>query len=346
MDYTASGITNTFEYELVKVFAPHESLGLYDSATGGKITRKWSADYRESLTLDIDGELPPMGALVRVWHTATLGDESERTCLGTFMQESSSLDYIKGRYVGTISLQSCLLRHGTDKRGNNRNIGAGTNVVSLFRSIVSGDGGDPWVDTGLNSSKTFTATHVWEFGESALDELQRCADALGAMIHTSPYGATELRTYLAPGDRPVSWTLTADNLIPSISVSAPEVVNVVQLQYTPQGSQSGQFASAYLPASHPWSMQSIGRHAAKVYQLQQLTKASVSAQAQYLLEQTPAGNKWTATLPYMPLQTGSKGALVYQDVDGVDGIAAYATIDSLEINLDTAMEMQAILTEV
>ena len=346
MDYSASGITNSFEYEMVGVFAPHSSLGYYGDAVSGRLTRSWDAKYRESLSLTIDGEPLPLDCLVRVWHTAELGDESARTLLGTFMQESRSLSYEKGRYTGTISLQSCLMRQGTDLRGNNRNVKAGTNVVGLFESIVTGDGGDPWVDPSLNASKTFSSTHVWEFGESALDELQRCADALGAMIHVSPLGETELRPYLAPAQRPQSWALTADNLIPAMSQAAPDVVNVIQVKYTPQGSQDAQFASAYLAAGQPWSMRTIGRHAARTYQLNELSKGSVQAQADWLLQTVQTGNEWTATLPYMPLPIGSRGALLYQDSDLDEGIATYAVIDSMEIDLDTAMTMQISLSEV
>ena len=68
----------SFEYELVDPFDLDLSLGFIDGVTGGRITESYRGDYRSTAFIDIDGELPPIRPLVRIWHV----DGSDR-CGGT-----------------------------------------------------------------------------------------------------------------------------------------------------------------------------------------------------------------------------------------------------------------------
>lgn len=344
MDWTASGITNVLEYELVSTIPPYTNIGWLEGVTGGKICRKVGASYRESMSLDIDGEEPPASAMVRVWHTASLEAETIRSCLGTFMLDGANMEYSAGRYHGSMSYQSTLLRHGTDLRGNNRNVQGGTNVLQFAESVVINSGGLFQADPSVSTSKTFGTTHVWEFGESALDELQRCADALGAIIGVDPYGTVTMTPYLLPAQRARSWILTTDALLEGLRRGDPDTVNIVHVDYTPSGSQAHQFASSRLDEGQAMSRGTIGRWAARTYKLTELSAGSVQAQADRYMAQADTGHTWECTAPYIPLEIGSRGALVYQD--GGAGIVRDSTIESIEIQLDTAMRMALVLREV
>lgn len=343
MDWTASGITNLFRYESVSVNPPYPALGELESITGGKITRSMNSDYRESMTLDFDGEEPPYSQMVRVWHTATLGNESVITCLGTFMRDGGSVSYSRGRYEGSVSYQSNLLRHGTDLRGNNRTVAQGKNVLTMAGEVVTNSGGVLVADSTLNTSKTFSASHVWEFGHSALEELQRCADALNAIVGVDAQGNVTLKPYLLPSQRAVSWVLTTDALLEGLKRGDPEIVNIVHVSYTPSGSQGAQFASARLE-DDPRSRASLGRWVAKTYSINELSANSVQNQANLYMAQANTGRTWSVEMPYIPLEVGSRGSLVY--LDGGEGVVRDCTIESMEIKLDTEMLMTLVLREV
>ena len=344
MDWTASGITNYFEYELVGTVPPFGTVGNLKGVTGGKIVRKVDASYRQSMSLEVDGTEPTAAAMVRVWHTAVLDGETVRECLGTFMLDGSNMDYGAGRYHGSKSYQSTLLRLGTDKRGNNRLIGKGTNVLALAASIVTASGGTFSADPSLDTAKAFAADHVWEFGESALDELQRCADALGATIGVDPYGSVTMTPYLLPAQRAWSWMLTTDAVMEGLQRGDPDIFNIVHVDYSPSGSQTHQFASSRLEDGQAWAKGTIGRWAARTYKVTELAANSVQAQADRYMAQADTEHTWSLQAPYIPLEVGSRGTLVY--MDGGEGVVHECTIQSIEIDLDTAMTMALVLKEV
>lgn len=344
MDWTASGIKNEFSFENISVFPPFNPIETYPHTTGGKIARSYDSDYRESLSIDFDGEESPYSQMIRVWHTATLEDESVRTCLGTFMRSGGKVEYSRGRASGSLSYQSNLLRHGTDKRGNDRNVAQGKNVLTFANEIVTNSGGVLIADPSISTSKTFSASHVWEFGESVLDELQRCANALNAIVGVDPYGNVTLKPYLVPSERAFSWVLTTDAVLEGLERGDPDIINIVHVSYSPSGSQNAQFASARLADTDQRSRAVMGRYAAKTYNINQLSTNSVQAQANLYMAQVNQGRKWSVDMPYMPLEVGSRGSLIY--LDGGEGIVRDCTIESMEINLDTEMLMSLVLREV
>lgn len=353
MDWSSSGIRNSFEFEAIDPIDLDTSYGPIDGIVGGTITESYSSDYRSSCSLDCDGADIPLGCLIRIWHIAELDGEIVREELGTFMQDSESGTQIYGRYEGTLDMYSTMLRLGTDIRAGNRSVAKGTNVVSWFGSIVRGSFGTPHV-LDVDPDKTFARAHTWESSQSVLSECHACADALDGYIRPDGHGRTVLEPYVNPRDRAVSFSIDETMTLPGVEIARPPIVNRVVMTYdwTPSSGDTVRLhASASVDPSHPWHCSKIGRWATEDFVADELnvaenaSKATVQGAmdkkvAQRLREASQTTLTYSARTLYMPIAAGQVGIFEYE------GISARVLLSEREIQLTPAMLMSLTLQEV
>lgn len=347
MDWLASGIKNEFAYELVDCVSLSSTGEWLSGVTGGEVKEAYYADTRASATLELDGGRIPEGRAVRIWHTATLGDEAVTQALGTFLVDEDSPTLMYGRLSGEVSLVSTLARFSTDLVGADVGIGD-VPVADWFEATVRDGFGVPVVMPGIDRQKTFSPW-VWEFGKSALWALNQAADALNGYLEVDAYGHAVLSPYGVPSSRSDSFELTQEALEVGVARTDGDRVNrVVVSCETSEGDPI--FAEARVDASHPWHPSRTGRWYTKSYtesQIEDPTQAVIEQLAQkYLALNSSAARKWEGTGLWLPIGCGEVGRLVYSDSDGGETASARVMLQQKTYKLDAAMETSYVLNEV
>lgn len=370
MDWESSGIRNSFEYELIDPFDITCSLGWLDGVTACRISESYRGDYRASCRLSLDGAELPLDAMVRVWHTAELDGEAYRHVLGTFMQEMGDKgDYRLGRFDGDVSLQSTMLRLGSDKRAGCMAVPKGKAIVPHFESTVENAGGTHLVSPAFDRSKTFTKGHVWMAGESVLTEGQRCSDALNGYIGASELGEITLDPYVRPSDKTVSYVFPAGSKSPvlvGLSCTSPKVVNKVVVYFK----WNDRTYSIYkqVDESHPWHFRKIGRHAVKDHAVSEgiqdligyepeegydasevnedIYRALTAKGAELLAEHAATQRVWGAEALYAPVKCGEVVELPYSDSPDGELLLIKGMVTQREFDCDASMIMKLTIEEV
>lgn len=348
MDWGASGIVNSYQFERVG-FDLETSLGFCDDITGGEIAENYDGEYRTCLQVDIDGEPLPLTSLLRVWRIAELGGETVREELGTYMlqPESQQLAFERGRFTGRASLQSILYGLDTDLRPRDTSIAATTGILDTFVAKVEQYNFQTAVAYELQGdARTWGSAHVWERGESVLDECQRCADALGGYVNVDTHGRVVMEKYVTPAKRPDTFALSADGYLDGVGITRGDLVNYVSVAFTYDaggGKQKTLIGKATLASYDPRSWKNVGRWAAANYEVASLgtkTQAGIDAvAATYLASVAATTRTFSLTMPYAPIKTGSVGTIE------VGGEVTRAVVSTRSINLDTEGLMELGLRE-
>lgn len=349
MDWTASGISNTFDYEVLDSALGH--VGWLDSVTGGSLVQAHRGDYRVSASLDIDGEVPPVNGYIRIWHTAVLDGEEARTCLATLVPEPMDGDYESGRWTGSLELYSGMKRMDTDLRVRDVGLAAGGNLATAWANRVSGAGSVPLVSSSISADATASRAMVFEFGGSWLHEAHIIADALGGYIGVADTGEVTLEKYVAPARRSASWSLVtgpSSAILPGIGLDRAEVCNRVIARYEDNGRKY--YANAVLDSSHPWSRNRIGRWEAATLDVEAVSapiQSNLDALAERELDaRAGVGDVYEARILFDPaIRPGTVGTVVYADSPDDAGVAFKAFCSQREVALDAGMVTTLTLEE-
>lgn len=353
MDWNASGIINSFEYELIDPFQLDLSLGFLEGVENGSITESYRGDYRVTASIDIDGEFPPIRPLIRVWHVAELGDEVVREELGTFTQGRPTYRYRNGRRVGSIPLYSAMYRLSGHLRAGDSTIKAGTVVAGHFESIVKNAGGVSWLHPALDEKATFSADRVWESGKTVLSECHACADALGGTVGVDTHGRVTIERYQRPAVRSDSFAIDSETARISrdgVSVTTAEWHNCAIVSATVNDREY--VGIAKVDESHPLHMRKVGYWRTDYTTLSDPpdsgVQAAVDTAARARLDELMgAPNIYSANLLYKPISCGEVGTFWYQDSDDDDeGLFVRALVTQREITLDQTMSMKLTMEEV
>lgn len=356
MNWVSSGIEHEWLFEAVS----HDletSYGFIDGITGGTLTEAYRADYRSSASLECFGTSIPENCLVRVWHMATLDGETVREEMGTFVPTPYSGTYINGRYVGTLDMQSTLIKLGGDVRSGNRGVQAGTDIVGFFESIVKGSYCVPSVPDSIASrGKTFPQAHIWQSQTSVLSECHRCAESLNAMVGVDTHGRVTLSPYVAPTGRSESMVIDR-GLLPEVDIDRPDIINKVVCDYQISSGDSTVSISemATVDGTHPWHPSRIGRWSTETYYPEGLQFAESDSEAYIravlkayakarLDDRSNVTTTYSARGIYRPVSTGEVVRFRYYDGEG--HIDVKAMVSSREVKLDATAEMMLSLEEV
>ena len=348
MDWTLSGITHEWQYQLVDS-ATLTARGWLDGVKGGKLTEAYRGETRSQLALDLDGSEIPLGSAVRVWHVATYGEETVRECMGTFHPEPAGGKYEYGRMTSSVTLYSSLMKLKTTKGKQVRSVGK-VNVINHFKEIVPWALAVPYVAPSWQTGKNFADGYVWQMpSESIYAEAQRCADAIGGYLGVDVMGKVTLTPYKKPSSLPESfWLLPGTVVHFGVDVDVPELVNRIVAKHEKDGKTYTSVAN--LDASHPWSKESIGRIVAE-----ELTNVTIQdgssiqtqldkATKQALEERKAAKRTFTVQSNYdSAARCGAAGHLTYNDI--TETINAKVFCSGREIQLDHTADMSLTLEE-
>ena len=336
MNWLQSGIKHTLEFEqLDPLLKEHRGyLTVYDASIDeGYYT---DSKARADITCLADTWIP--NSAVRIWDTLSKGDESEKVCLGTFIQDSYDEETTDNRRTITLSMMHPIDKLTTDLRCGDIGVAAGTSVADWCKQTCENAYID--IDIADGVTGTFSSAWVWEHGESVLEGLNRATGST-YQVGADVYGRVTIRPYVTPSLREPSYTLTAEHITDSASISIGDVCNRVVVLAEQDDQQL--CASAQVDPSHPWSINHIGRWYTKEYtesKLDEFTQAAVQALANtYMKENDGTTRKWEIKCLLFPCSCGETLRLQYGGEDVV------CLIQQRKLNL-VNRTMELILNEV
>lgn len=347
MDWHASGITNDYEFEILDNSLAH--VGWLDGVTGGTITQSYRGDYRVRATIETDGTEPPAGCYVRIWSVASLGGETVRTMLATLVPDLPGGEYSLGRWTRSIDLYSAMKRLDTALFVKDVGVAKNRNIVDFWRYLVQTGGAVDSVLSGTGIGKKTAEARVFEFGTPLLSACHELADMVGGYIGIVPSGKVQLQPYVLPSKRSASWSLDSGPgsvMHVGIGADAPDPVNRVIARY--EGATQVWYATADVPASHPWSRARTGAVVAEVIDdpqgsgagwLQKLVDSELASRSEV------SGVYEVTTLFDPAIQPGTVGTVAYSDGPDGTGLSFKAFCSQREIALDAAMTTTLTLEE-
>ena len=349
MDWHASGITNSFEYELLDRSLAHT--GWLGNVTGGTIEQSYRGDYRVTASLELDGDIPPVDGYVRIWHVATLDGETVRTCLATLVPELPDVEYRLGRWTGTVDLYSGMKRLETSVWRADSGIAKNTGIAARWATMVRDAGSVAYVAPGIAKGKKTSAAWVLEFGVPVLSTCHSLADALGGYIEVDEAGRVCLVPYVLPSRRSASWELASgiDSIVlVGVEREAPEICNRVVARY--DADDKTYYSWAYLPSSHPWSIDRIGRQESYSMEVDEVAapiQANLDKIARdELAARSATGSRYEVRALFDPsVRPGTVGTVSYADSPHDAGLSFRAFCSQREVELDAAMAMTLTLEE-
>ena len=349
MDWSSSGITNSFEYELLDRSLNH--VGWLENVTGGTIEQSYRGDYRVTASLDIDGQIPDPNGYVRVWNVANLDGETTRTMLATLVPEIPGMDYALGRWTGSIDFYSGMKRMDTALFVKDVGLAKNRNIVDFWKYLVETAGSVPSVLGGVGSGKKTADASVFGFGTSLLSACHDLADRVGGYISVVPSGKVQLQPYVLPSSMTPSWGLQSDSkgmMLVGVAKDSPEVVNRVIARWeSPAGKVW--YATANVPASHPWSFANIGRIEAVSIDVEDPGTGSGWLQKladRELAALSDAGGRYEVRTLFDPaIAPGTVGTVSYIDSPDDPGLTFTAFCSQREIELTPAMTTTLTLEE-
>lgn len=346
MDWFASGIQNTFRYEMLDPWCKtsYGELEVYSCS----ISEGYYTDAKAQAEIVCSGSLYIPSSSIRVWHTATLGEDSITECIGTFIADTQNETLEYGNSELTLSMMHPLDKLATDCRCGDCGVASGANIANWVQSRIEGSGCTADISPALKAnSKGFPTSWVWEHGESVLSAINTAADACGYQVGADAMGNVTFYPYTAPSARDVAFRFPSGSLsitLPTIRISTNEIVNMVNVKATKD--QETLTSRATVAATHPWSFTKIGRWYAKNYeesQMDNFTQSAVDAKAKsYLAQNDNTTRKWEGTCLYAPIRCGD--VVIFNTGDGAGEVKAM--VQQRKITCDATMQMELVLDEV
>lgn len=208
MDWTMSGRTDRFTFEVLSPSRKMQHIGWLSNVTGGSITWDWNSDSKVSGSIDVKKQYLVNNCLIRVRMVSELDGETKTTLLGTFFAAATDGEYDNGIYTGKVSLKSTLCRHTEDKLRKNFTLAKGKSAIGYYKKMFTWLGGWPAIH-GVRDRK-MRKTHVIEFGKTPMDALKYIAKYLDAEITVDANGKTIMRKKTAASKKPVSYRIPTD----------------------------------------------------------------------------------------------------------------------------------------
>ena len=346
MDWFASGIKNEFEFEMLDPWlkSSRGTLDVYSCS----ISEGYYTDAKAQADIECDGAQYIENSAIRVWHIATLGEETVRECIGTFIPDTQSEKLENEQSILTLSMMHPLDKLATDCRCGDSGVSTSTNIAQWVQDRIQGAGCNANISPALIASgRTFPSAWVWEHGETVLSAIQSAADACNYQVGADAAGNVTFYPYTVPSARSVSFEFPEGSLsitMPEVKISTNDIINCVNVKATKDDVTL--VARAQVAATHPWHFSKIGRNYAKNYeesQMDDFTQAAVNAKAAYYLAQNDdTTRKWEATCLYVPIRCGD----VVRFKTGDGSAEAVAMVQQRKITCDAQMEMDLVLDEV
>lgn len=257
-DWAKSGIRDTYRW----VMCDNRTMAEIEDLTGfreARISASYEGDLKFTGTVDVSGSNFVTGRLLRCYHTATLESEgkSKTTCLGTFFVDNDDLTYLHGRYSGSMQLSSMLLRFTEARDTTPWTFTKGKSALSSWWQLMQSEGAKNYSTVSVKDAN-WKKTEVVDFGETRIKTMNVVADFLKAQVGVNPKGYITLTPYVAPKDKPVSWSVPygASSLVfegVNVNVNRSNCVNrysVLYEQSVEQKVQDGVYKAKYTDSNN------------------------------------------------------------------------------------------------
>ena len=338
MDWFASGVRNSFEYEMYDPWlrSPRGMLEVVSCS----ISEGYYTDSKARADVECDAESWFENSALRVWHTARLAGGSVRECLGTFVPDEVSETRERGARTLSLSMMHPIDKMATDLRCGDVGVAAGTEVSEWVRTRIEDSGCTAAIDPAL-AGRTLPTSWVWGHGESVLSVVDAAASAAGCVIGAEPDGSVSMRPYVAPSRKSPAWELPASAVTSASRATAGDVCNRVVVAAESDGARLSAWAT--VDPSHPWAFQRLGRWFAKSYEerVEPFDQATVQALADhYMALNDDVSRKWEVSCLYFPCRCGE---VVVAELGG-ERVAGM--VQQRELVCDAGMATTLILDEV
>lgn len=262
-DYAQSGRNDYYEARLVDPFTLNEtgeSIQLQD----GSSSLTWNL-YGDNI---LSGSLSMLNStsnkkLVRVKHTMAFPDgETETETLGTLFVNNTGFNAQYGLVTRSLDCYSTYWRFTQDSIIYDFFRAEGYNVVQAIRDIVEIDGGLLRVMPGVDTDKCFGRDIWFDRETNRATVINTIASWIDAEVTIDPDGYIVLQPYVSPRNKPIKYTFESGVNCTYLSGLDYEenldgCYNRCVVNYSTDDVNHTVFED--LPASNPYSYESIGR---------------------------------------------------------------------------------------
>jgi hypothetical protein len=213
MDWRSSGILHSLEYMSVDPLTGQDKALVGNVLDGGAINWDWLTSLKLRATVPYVGPWALGNDWLRVYAASSLGDERERTALGTFMASTPGYS-VQGAYrTGEAQLYSVLQMLMEQVVEGILTSPAGTNAVTYAASMARSCGLTVIADA---SAYTLSRPAVFGVDDEGDDTMLSVANSLlayagFASADVDGYGNVLLRRYVNPADASPTVTFAADS---------------------------------------------------------------------------------------------------------------------------------------
>ncbi len=201
--WTTSGRVDTYEYVMVNPNNFNVPIGTLDGVTSGKLTFGYETDLKVSGSLEVSSTSMINDCVLRVYYKPRLSSgQSKSILLGTFFAHADSVKFDKGRYTGTLELESMLARYTDDVLQKAFTLGKNKTYKSELKRLLASEspGGKYKFDNNLSDRKN-AAAQSFERNKATMEVIQAIADGLDARIDVDEQGAMIMEKYYAPSKK-------------------------------------------------------------------------------------------------------------------------------------------------
>ena len=357
-DWFKSGITDTYRL----VMCDNRTLKEIADLSGfvdGRLSCAYEGDLKYSGTVNVSNSNFVTGRLLRLYHTATLESEGKSItrCLGTFFTGNDEQQYIHGRYSGTIELYSMLKRFTDSKLTRPFTFGKDKSALGSYWALLQLEGAKNYGKRTVKDKKWKNAETV-DFGESLLNALNRVAEFLDGQIGVDAQGYITLSPYVAPKDKPVSYTVKSgtESVVfegVDVTVDRTDVVNRFSVKYEKSSGKNKVtiYGTYSLGKDNTYSFEKRGRHVDETETLQNMspeTKQQAEKVAKNRLSKLAGGTVTYVFNSYaLPIDIGQVIRFMYKDSESHAGIDVKGMVTNVEYTLGlTGMRMQTTIRKV
>ena len=285
-------------------------LGDLDGVTGGSVTISATDTLGGSASLDLDERGQNIDFLtnrVRIVYDPGVSG-LDPIPLGVYLFSSPSMEHDAAGIGYKCDLQTKVQILDEDCVPATYTVPKGTKVVDKVVELIKSTG-ETKVQADASSSVTRVA-QTWDAGTSKREIINDLLDGINFWaIYTDGDGFFQVRKYVEPSKRPVSWSFAPGSAaIHSVEWTRTQdlaaIPNRVILTAPCDGENEGLVATATNQnASNPYSYQARGRWISKVEQVDADTQATLDEQAKRKLNEamTPVASL-TATHAIVPLE--------------------------------------------
>ncbi len=346
IDWSASGLRHKVEVELLD--RNRNLLGTLDGVRSLRVEKNMYSTPRHTAQVDLTlRSLVPWGQrLLRPVVEVSYRGITERYPLMTGIPQASG----QSRTTGAVRLTPKLFdmtRLLDGVRGRELSLAPGATGTTAIRQMFEEVG---VFDGGITESGAVLSTGMyWSSIETRRRIVNDIADAIGyAAVFASPLGQLQCHPYIRPASRPKLADLAhGENCVyrPDFNLedSGVDVPNHVVLQSRTNGETVPLTSEAWLPADHPYSVETTGLEVPYTEEVDAVDQATLDDLAvQKLLAKTALSQSYNVEWRWIPVELQEAVRFYSPALPGAPEIDVLATIASQSVAYTAGKPLTAV----